>query len=48
MLLLLPEVSQTEPRTLVARRVTEMAQSTLHMVSNAVDYPLCKYADHRK
>ncbi|XP_017578615.1 zinc finger FYVE domain-containing protein 1 [Pygocentrus nattereri] len=35
------QVSQTEPRTLVARRVTEVAQSTLNMVSNAVDYPLC-------
>ncbi|XP_062872882.1 zinc finger FYVE domain-containing protein 1 isoform X2 [Trichomycterus rosablanca] len=32
---------QTEPKTLVARRVTEMAQSTLNMVSTAVDYPLC-------
>ncbi|XP_072546828.1 zinc finger FYVE domain-containing protein 1 [Salminus brasiliensis] len=35
------QVSQTEPRTLVARRVTEVAQSTLDLVSNAVDYPLC-------
>ncbi|XP_066518536.1 zinc finger FYVE domain-containing protein 1 isoform X2 [Hoplias malabaricus] len=35
------QVSQTEPRTLVARRVTEVAQSTLNIVSNAVDYPLC-------
>lgn len=35
------QVSSTEPRTLVARRVTEVAQSTLDMVSTAVDYPLC-------
>uniref|UniRef100_A0A3Q3WK95 FYVE-type domain-containing protein n=1 Tax=Mola mola TaxID=94237 RepID=A0A3Q3WK95_MOLML len=30
-----------EPRGLIARRVTEVAQSTLNMVSTAVDYPLC-------
>ncbi|MCJ8739749.1 hypothetical protein PDJAM_G00050780 [Pangasius djambal] len=35
------KVAQTEPKALVARRVTEMAQSTLDMVSTAVDYPLC-------
>uniref|UniRef100_A0A672LZG1 Zinc finger FYVE domain-containing protein 1-like n=1 Tax=Sinocyclocheilus grahami TaxID=75366 RepID=A0A672LZG1_SINGR len=35
------QVAVTEPRTLVARRVTEVAQSTLDMVSTAVDYPLC-------
>ncbi|XP_007234581.2 zinc finger FYVE domain-containing protein 1 [Astyanax mexicanus] len=35
------QVAQTEPRALVARRVTEVAQSTLDLVSNAVDYPLC-------
>ncbi|XP_016420299.1 zinc finger FYVE domain-containing protein 1 [Sinocyclocheilus rhinocerous] len=35
------QVAITEPRTLVARRVTEVAQSTLDMVSTAVDYPLC-------
>lgn len=28
----------------MARKVTEVAQSTLDMVSTAVDYPLCKYA----
>lgn len=28
----------------MARKVTEVAQSTLNMVSTAVDYPLCKYA----
>lgn len=27
----------------MARKVTEVAQSTLDMVSTAVDYPLCKY-----
>ncbi|XP_062329311.1 zinc finger FYVE domain-containing protein 1 [Osmerus eperlanus] len=35
------QVSQVEPRGLMARRVTEVAQSTLDLVSNAVDYPLC-------
>ncbi|XP_056118426.1 zinc finger FYVE domain-containing protein 1 [Rhinichthys klamathensis goyatoka] len=35
------QVASTEPRILVARRVTEVAQSTLDMVSTAVDYPLC-------
>ncbi|KAF4085837.1 hypothetical protein AMELA_G00099520 [Ameiurus melas] len=35
------QVTQTEPKALVARRVTEMAQSTLDMVSTAVDFPLC-------
>lgn len=35
-------VANTETRTLVARRVTEVAQSTLDMVSTAVDYPLCE------
>ncbi|XP_048017459.1 zinc finger FYVE domain-containing protein 1 [Megalobrama amblycephala] len=35
------QVANTETRTLVARRVTEVAQSTLDMVSTAVDYPLC-------
>ncbi|XP_016402619.1 zinc finger FYVE domain-containing protein 1-like [Sinocyclocheilus rhinocerous] len=39
--ILSPAVAVTEPRTLVARRVTEVAQSTLDMVSTAVDYPLC-------
>lgn len=36
-----PEV-QPGPRGLIARRVTEVAQSTLDMVSTAVDYPLCE------
>ncbi|XP_056467560.1 zinc finger FYVE domain-containing protein 1 [Gadus chalcogrammus] len=35
------QVSKAEPRGLMARRVTEVAQSTLDMVTNAVDYPLC-------
>ena len=35
-------VCKVEPRGLIARRVTEVAQSTLNMVSTAVDYPLCK------
>lgn len=35
-------VCQAEPRGLIARRVTEVAQSTLDMVSTAVDYPLCE------
>ncbi|XP_061073816.1 zinc finger FYVE domain-containing protein 1 [Conger conger] len=33
-------VTQVEPRGLMARRVTEVAQSTLEMVTTAVDYPL--------
>lgn len=44
MRLLFPAVAQTEPKALVARRVTEMAQSTLDMVSTAVDFPLCECA----
>lgn len=35
-------VCTMEPRGLIARRVTEVAQSTLDMVSTAVDYPLCE------
>lgn len=35
-------MSKVEPRGLIARRVTEVAQSTLDMVSTAVDYPLCE------
>lgn len=35
------QVSQVEPRGLMARWVTEVAQSTLDMVTTAVDYPLC-------
>lgn len=35
-------VCEAEPRGLIARRVTEVAQSTLDMVSTAVDYPLCE------
>ncbi|XP_030632525.1 zinc finger FYVE domain-containing protein 1 [Chanos chanos] len=35
------QVAQMEPKNLVARRVTEVAQSTLDMISTAVDYPLC-------
>lgn len=35
------EVSQVDSRGLMARRVTEVAQSTLDLVSTAVDYPLC-------
>ncbi|KAI5625494.1 zinc finger FYVE domain-containing protein 1 isoform X1 [Silurus asotus] len=34
-------VAQAEPKALVARKMTEMAQSTLNVVSSAVDYPLC-------
>ena len=41
-LLLFSLVCKVEPRGLIARRVTEMAQSTLDMVSTAVDYPLCE------
>lgn len=36
---------QPGPRGLIARRVTEVAQSTLDMVSTAVDYPLCFMKD---
>uniref|UniRef100_W5NB36 Si:ch211-11n16.2 n=1 Tax=Lepisosteus oculatus TaxID=7918 RepID=W5NB36_LEPOC len=32
--------SEAEPRGLIARRVTEVAQSTLNLVTTAVDYPL--------
>uniref|UniRef100_A0A1A8FT93 FYVE-type domain-containing protein n=3 Tax=Nothobranchius TaxID=28779 RepID=A0A1A8FT93_9TELE len=39
------QVSKVEPRGLIARRVTEVAQSTLDMVSMAVDYPLCFVKD---
>lgn len=35
-------VCEAEPRGLIARRVAEVAQSTLDMVSTAVDYPLCE------
>ncbi|XP_031139541.1 zinc finger FYVE domain-containing protein 1 [Sander lucioperca] len=35
------QVCKVEPRGLIARRVTEVAQSTLDMVTTAVDYPLC-------
>lgn len=35
-------VCKVEPRGLIARRVTEVAQSTLDMVTTAVDYPLCE------
>ncbi|XP_063061573.1 zinc finger FYVE domain-containing protein 1 [Engraulis encrasicolus] len=35
------QVAPLESRTLMARKVTEVAQSTLNMVSTAVDYPLC-------
>lgn len=38
-----PVVSVVEPRGLMARRLTEVAQSTLDMVTTAVDYPLCEY-----
>uniref|UniRef100_A0A8C2WZG7 Si:ch211-11n16.2 n=1 Tax=Cyclopterus lumpus TaxID=8103 RepID=A0A8C2WZG7_CYCLU len=34
-----------DPRGLIARRVTEVAQSTLDMVTTAVDYPLCFVKD---
>lgn len=36
-------VCKVEPRGLIARRVTEVAQSTLDMVTTAVDYPLCEH-----
>lgn len=39
---LFPSVCKVEPRGLIARRVTEVAQSTVHMVTTAVDYPLCE------
>uniref|UniRef100_A0AAY4CEQ8 FYVE-type domain-containing protein n=1 Tax=Denticeps clupeoides TaxID=299321 RepID=A0AAY4CEQ8_9TELE len=32
---------KSEPQGLIARKVTEVAQSTLDMVTTAVDYPLC-------
>lgn len=35
-------VCKVEPRGLIARRVTEVAQSTLDMVTTAVDYPICE------
>uniref|UniRef100_A0A3Q4G6T4 Si:ch211-11n16.2 n=1 Tax=Neolamprologus brichardi TaxID=32507 RepID=A0A3Q4G6T4_NEOBR len=38
-------VCKVEPRGLIARRVTEVAQSTLDMVTTAVDYPLCFVKD---
>lgn len=38
-------VSKVEPRGLIARRVTEVAQSTLDIVSTAMDYPLCLVKD---
>ncbi|XP_018598130.2 zinc finger FYVE domain-containing protein 1 [Scleropages formosus] len=34
------QVTQVEPRGLMARRVTEVAQSTLELMTTAVDYPL--------
>lgn len=39
---LFSSVCKVEPRGLIARRVTEVAQSTLDMVTTAVDYPLCE------
>uniref|UniRef100_A0A3B5AKG0 Zinc finger FYVE domain-containing protein 1-like n=1 Tax=Stegastes partitus TaxID=144197 RepID=A0A3B5AKG0_9TELE len=36
---------KVEPRGLIARKVTEVAQSTLDMVTTAVDYPLCFVKD---
>ncbi|XP_013870434.1 zinc finger FYVE domain-containing protein 1 isoform X2 [Austrofundulus limnaeus] len=36
---------KVEPSGLIARRVTEVAQSTLDMVTTAVDYPLCFVKD---
>ncbi|XP_077579248.1 zinc finger FYVE domain-containing protein 1 isoform X1 [Stigmatopora nigra] len=38
-------VYKAEPRGLIARRVAEVAQSTLDIVSTAVDYPLCFVKD---
>ncbi|KAM8854050.1 zinc finger FYVE domain-containing protein 1 [Synchiropus picturatus] len=35
------QVSNLEPQGLLARKVTEVAQTTLDIVSTAVDYPLC-------
>ncbi|MGH0117890.1 UNVERIFIED_CONTAM: hypothetical protein FKN15_003921 [Acipenser sinensis] len=35
------DVPRTEPVGLMARRVTEVAQSTVDFVSTAMDYPLC-------
>ncbi|CAG06442.1 unnamed protein product, partial [Tetraodon nigroviridis] len=39
------DADSQEPRGLIARKVTEVAQSTLDMVSTAVDYPLCLVKD---
>ncbi|XP_061683975.1 zinc finger FYVE domain-containing protein 1 isoform X2 [Syngnathoides biaculeatus] len=39
------QVCKAEPRGLIARRVAEVAQSTLDIVSTAVDYPLCFVKD---
>ncbi|XP_061781318.1 zinc finger FYVE domain-containing protein 1 isoform X1 [Nerophis lumbriciformis] len=39
------QVCKVEPRGLIARRVAEVAQSTLDMVSTAMDYPLCFVKD---
>lgn len=39
------QVCKVEPHGLIARRVTEVAQSTLDMVTTAVDYPLCFVKD---
>ncbi|XP_033971072.1 zinc finger FYVE domain-containing protein 1 [Trematomus bernacchii] len=39
------QVCKVEPRGLIARRVTEVAQSTLDMVTTAVDYPICFMKD---
>uniref|UniRef100_A0A8C7Y7P0 Si:ch211-11n16.2 n=1 Tax=Oryzias sinensis TaxID=183150 RepID=A0A8C7Y7P0_9TELE len=38
-------ICKVEPRGLIARKVTEAAQSTLDLVSTAVDYPLCFVKD---
>ncbi|XP_077398137.1 zinc finger FYVE domain-containing protein 1 [Festucalex cinctus] len=39
------QVCKAEPHGLIARRVAEVAQSTLDIVSTAVDYPLCFVKD---
>ncbi|XP_076000034.1 zinc finger FYVE domain-containing protein 1 [Genypterus blacodes] len=39
------QVCKVEPRGLIARRMTEVAQSTLDIVTTAVDYPLCFVKD---
>ncbi|XP_061137430.1 zinc finger FYVE domain-containing protein 1 isoform X1 [Syngnathus typhle] len=39
------QVCKAEPRGLIARRVAEVAQSTLDIFSTAVDYPLCIVKD---